>query len=115
MVLPLALQPPPSYLEPDVLRANEILSRGYCVARNILDTPQADLHQIHYHRERVQSELVPLLDAILESTSDAATRSWCYAVTTTVADLFNQLTEHEALASHRFVTPHVFPESRDGY
>lgn len=114
MVLPLVLPPPPPHLEPDVLHANEILSRGYHVARRILDLTQPDLHQVHYHQERVRSELVPLIDAILESTSDAATRSWCFAVTVTVADLFNQLTEHKAFALHKFIILHTSPGNYDG-
>ena len=105
MVLPPVLPPPPPHLEPDVLRANEILAKGYHVARNVLNMSQPDLHQLHYHRERIQSELVPLLDVVLESTSDAATCSWCHVVTATMADLFNQLTEHEAWAQQRFEIP----------
>jgi hypothetical protein len=102
MVLPPVLPPPPPLLGSDVLRANEILTEGYHAAQNVLAVAQPDLHRVHYHQERIWSELVPLLDVILESTSDAATRSWCSAVTIVVADLFNQLTEHEALARHRF-------------
>ena len=72
------------------------------MARNVLNISQPDLGQIHYHQERIRSELVPLLDILLESTSDPATRSWCYVATPTIADLFNQLTKHEAWAQHRF-------------
>ena len=101
MVLPPALPSPPPHLSPDAFRVNEILAKGYNVARNILSLAQPDLHRVRYHRERISSELVPLLDALLEGTSDAATHSWCYMVTVTVADLFNQLAEREALAQHR--------------
>ena len=107
MALPPFLPSPPLHLEPDVLRVNEILAKGYHAARTILDLPHADIHRVNYHRERIRSELIPLLDAVVESTSDAATCSWCHTVTVTVADLFNQLTEREALAQHRFEISHV--------
>jgi hypothetical protein len=91
-----------------VLRANEILAKGYHMARNILQITQPDLHQVHYHRERILSELIPLLDLVLQTASDAATCSWCHAVTVIIADLFNQLTEREASAQHRCVISHAF-------
>ena len=102
MVLPLILPPLPLHPKHDVLHVNEILTKGYHVARCILDLVQLDLHQIHYHKKHIWSEFVPLLDIILESTSDMATHSWCHAVTMTFAHLFHQLTECEALAKHRF-------------
>lgn len=110
MVLSPLLPPPPPHLEPDVLRLNEILSKGYHVAKSVLDIAQPDLHRVHYHQERIWSEFIPLLDAVLESSSDAATRSWCCAVTVAVADLFNQLAEREASAQHRFTILHVSPD-----
>ena len=106
--------PPPPHPEPDVVRANEILVKGYCAAQNVLTLTQLDLHQVHYHQDRVWSELIPLLDVISESTSDAATRSWCHTVTITIANLFNELVRRESLAQQRFVTLPIFPDSSDG-
>ena len=63
------------------------------MARDVVNLSQPDLHQVHYHQECVRSELIPLLDAIFKSTSDVATRSWCYQVTETITDLFNHLTQ----------------------
>jgi len=104
MVLPLMLPPSPS-LDPDVAHANEILVNGYRAARGVLDLVQPDINQVRYHQERIRLELVPLLDAISESTSDAATRSWCFTVTEMAAHLFNQLTQREASIQHRFTVP----------
>ena len=98
MALPSTLPLPPSHLEPDIFHANEILVKGYHAARNVLNLEQVDLHQIHFHQERIWSELLPLLDTLLESTSDPAMCSWCYVTTATIADLFGQLTKHEASA-----------------
>jgi hypothetical protein len=103
MVLPSTLPPPPPHLGPDVIRANELLVNGYRVARDVVNLGQPNLHQVRYHQERVWSELVPLLDAVFESASDTATRSWCYKVTETITDLFNHLTQCEASVLHRFV------------
>ena len=100
MNLPSTLPSPPR-LEPNVAHANNILNNGYHAARNILDLVHPNLNQLHYHREHIWSELIPLLDTILESTSDAATRSWCCRVTETIADLFNRLVECEASAQHK--------------
>lgn len=111
----LSTLPPPPHPEPDVLHANEILVKGYHAASSILGLAQPNLHQVQYYRERVWLELVPLLDAIFESASDPATRSWCCTVTTAVADLFNQLTEHEASAKKRFTIPDVPPNGHDRY
>ena len=113
MILQPVLPPPPPDLEPDVLRANEILMSGYHVAQEVLGLVQPDLHRLRYHRERIWSELVPLLDAVMESASNMATCSWCSTVTIAIADLFNRLTKHEALARHRCVTPYVSPDSYD--
>ena len=113
MVLPPILPPPPPHLEPDVLRVNEILVKGCHVAQEVLGLAQPDLHRLCYHQERIRSELIPLLDAVMESTSDTATCSWCSVVTVTIASLFNRLTEHEALARHRFVNLQVFLDSGD--
>jgi len=114
MVLPSTLPPPPPHLEPDIVHAKEILANGYRAARDVLNLVQPDLNQIHYHQERVWSELVPLLDTIFESTSDAATRSWCCRVTEAIAYLFNQLIQCEASAQHRFAFPSASPDSRNG-
>ena len=94
--------PPPPHPEPNVLRANEIIMEGYHAAQNVLEITEPDLQRVRYHRERILSEVIPLLDVVLESTSDAATQSWCGMVTVAVADLYNQLAESEAVAQHRF-------------
>ena len=112
MVLPFTLPALPPHPKPDVLHANKILVKGYCTARSILDLVRPDFHQVRYHQERVWLELVPLLDAIRESTLDPATRSWCYVVTATFANLFNQLTEHGALTRHGFVILNATLKSR---
>ena len=98
MALPSVLPPPLPHLEPDILCANEILVKGCCAAQRILDLVQVDLHQVHFHQERIWSELVPLLDVMLESTSGSTMRSWCYVAATTFADLFDELTKCEASA-----------------
>ena len=113
MDLPSVLPPPP-HLEPDVVHANRILANGYHAARGVLNLVHPNLDQIRYHQERVWSELIPLLDAILESTSDAATHSWCCRVTEAIADLFNQLTQHEVSAQHRFEILTASPDGYDG-
>jgi len=112
MVLPLTLPPLPPSLDPDILHANEILVNGYHAAWGVLNLMQPDINQVRYHLECVRSELVLLLNAISESTSDAATRSWCCMVTETVAYLFNQLTQHEASVQHRS-SPWRSPETYD--
>jgi len=101
MDLPSVLPPPP-HLDPDIARANRILANAYHAARSILSLAQPDINQVRYHQERVWTELVPLLDVILESTSDTAMRSWCCGVTKIIANLFNQLTQCEASAHRRF-------------
>ena len=103
MVLSPTLPLPPPHAELDVIRVNEILTRGYSAARDVVNLGQPDLHQVHHHQERVRSELVPLLNAVFESTSDAATRSWCFTVAEAITDLFNRLMQCEASARHRFV------------
>ena len=113
MDLPSVLPPPPR-LKPDIVHMNRILTNGYHAARGVLNLMYPNLDQIRYHQERVWSELVPLLDAILESASDAATRSWCCGITKTVADLFNRLTQCEASAQHRFEARSVSLDSRNG-
>src|SRR5882757_5454282 len=117
MVLPSTLPPPPGppHLEPDVLHAYEILAKGYCAARGLLDLAQPNLHRVRYHQERIWSELVPLLDVILESTSMVATRSWCHTVTVTIAELFNRLAHCETLAQCRFVILSISPSSHMGH
>lgn len=65
--------------------------KGYHAARNVLNLEQVDVHQIHFHQDRIWSELLPLLDTLLESTSDPAMRSWCYIATATIADLFSRI------------------------
>jgi len=102
MILPSTLPPLPPSLDPDVVHANEILVNGYHAAQDVLDLAQPDINQVRYHQERTRSELVPLLEAIYEGTSDTATRSWCYAVTETLAYLFNELTQREASVRARF-------------
>ena len=114
MDLPLTLPPPPPCLEPDVVHANEILVNAYHAARGVTSLVHPDPNQVRYHQERIWSELVPLLGAIFESTSDADTRSWCCGVTETIAELFNRLTQCEALAQGRFVVPSVSPDGRNG-
>ena len=109
MVLPSALPSPPPRLESDVVHAGEILASGYYTARRVVDLAQPDLHQVRYHQERVRSELIPLLDAIFGSTSDAATRCWCLAVTATFTDLFNCLAQHETSTQRWFVALCVSP------
>ena len=106
MDLPSALPPPP-HLDPDVVRANRILENGYRAAWDTLKIVNPDINQIRYHQERVWSELVPLLDAVSESTSDAAMRSWCCRVTEMIADLFNQLTQREVSSQHRSTVPSI--------
>jgi len=101
MTLP-SILPSPPHLDPDVARANRILANAYHAAQRVLNLAHPDINQVRYHQERIWTELVPLLDAILESTSDTAMRSWCCEVTETIANLFNQLTQCEALAQHRF-------------
>jgi hypothetical protein len=64
---------------------------GYGAALNMLKITQPDLHQVRYHRERIWSELIPLLDVVLVSTSNAATRSWCHATAITIADYSTNL------------------------
>ena len=103
MVLPSALPPPPPRLESNAFRVSEILANGYRAAMDIVNLDQPDLHRVHYHRERVSSEFVPLLDAVFESTSDTATHSWCLRVTETLTDLFNCLVQCEAAAQHWYV------------
>ena len=103
MALPSTLPPPPPYQEPDILHANEILVKGYCAAQNVLGLVHVDLRQVHFHQERIWSEFLPLIDAVLESTSGSAMRSWCYTTTTIMAELFDQLTKCETLARERFV------------
>jgi len=95
MVLPSILPPPPHLHEPDVLQAHTILQNGYIAARDVVNLGRPDVHQVHYHQERVQSELVPLLDAIATSTSNAAIVSWCCAVAASFADLYNCLAQCE--------------------
>ena len=114
MVLPSTLPPPPLHLGPDIIHAKEILASGYHAARDVLNLVQPDLNQVRYHQDRVWSELVPLLDAVFESTSDTATRSWCCSVAETIAHLFNHLTQCEASTQHRFVVPSAPPDSRNG-
>ena len=75
MILPSALPLLSPHPEPDVVHANEILVTGYRAAWNVLGLAQPDLHQIRYQQERVWSDFIPLLDAILDSTSDTATHS----------------------------------------
>lgn len=106
MALPSSLPPSPDLHEPDVLRARTILQNGYLAARDVADLEQPDLHQVHYHQERVLSDLVPLLDAISTSVSDAATLSWCYATTTSFVNLYARLTQREKSAKHRFDLMH---------
>ena len=114
MALPPVLPPPPPYTEPNVLHTNKLLVEGYNAALGVLAITQPDLHQVRYHREQIWSELVPLLDVVLKSTSDAATCSWCHATTITIADLFNRLTESEAVAQHRSAITHAFIDSHNG-
>jgi hypothetical protein len=102
MALPPDLPPPPPHPEPNVLRANEIITEGYHAARNILAITKPDLQCVRHHREHILSEVIPLLDIVSGSTSDAATHAWCGTVTIAVADLFNQLAESEAEAQHMF-------------
>lgn len=108
MALPPDLPPLPPHPKPDVLRADEIISEGYHAARNVLAIAEPDLQRVRYHQERISSEVIPLLDVVPESTSDAATHSWCGTVAATVADLFNQLTESKAVAQHRFTIPCLY-------
>ena len=94
--------PPPGRPEPDVLRAHSILESGYLAAQDVANLGQPDLHQTRYHQERVSSELVPLLDAIAASTSDAVLLAWCYASTTSFVNLYKRLTQCEISARRRF-------------
>lgn len=101
MLLPSNLPQPPPHVGPDIIHANEILAKGYEAAKNVLGLVQPDVHQARYHRERVSSEFIPLLDAMLNSVSDTGAQSWCYAITTIIATLFNQLIERETSAQNR--------------
>lgn len=98
MNLPFVLPPLPHLHEPDVLRAHTILQNGYTAARGVVNLGQPDVHQVHYHQGHVQSELVPLLDAIVTSTSDPAVVSWCCVATASFADLYNCLMQCETSA-----------------
>ena len=100
MALPSALPPPPHPLEADVLQAHSVLQNGYVAAQAVVNLGCPDIHQVNYHRERVQSELVPLLDAISASTSDSAMVSWCFATATSFADLYNCLTQRGTFARY---------------
>ena len=102
MDLPSTLPPPPDLLKPDVLQAHAILQSGYFTARDVLNLAQLDLHQICYHRERVLSELAPLLDAISASTSDTIILSWCYTTTMSFINLYRCLMQCESSMKHRF-------------
>ena len=95
MILSSTLPPPPRLHEPDVLHALAILQNGYTAAQDVVNLGRPDPHQAHFHQERVQSELIPLLDAIVTSTSDSATISWCCAAAASFADLYNWLTRCE--------------------
>jgi len=102
MVLLSALPPPPHPLEPDVLQAHAVLHNGYLAARDVANLERPDLHQVRYHQEHVLSELVPLLDAISASTSDAAMLSWCYTATASFVKVYASLIQREESTQHRF-------------
>lgn len=102
MALLSTLPPPPGLLEPDLLQAHAILRNGYVAAQAVANLEQPDLHQVHYHQERVLSELVPLLDEISASASDTATLSWCYTTTASFVNVYNSLTRSEKSAQRRF-------------
>jgi hypothetical protein len=95
MALPSTLPPPPPLHEAEILQAYTILQNGYTAARDVANLGRLDVHRVHYHQERVRSELIPLLDAIATSTSNSAMISWCYAATASFADLHNHLTQCE--------------------
>jgi hypothetical protein len=115
MDLPSSLPPLPAHLSLDLIRTSEILTNGYHAAKNTLASARPHLQQNRYHQERILSELIPLLDALLESTSDAVTRSWCFSATITLVDLFKRLTECEALEKDRFTLLNVCIDSCDEY
>jgi len=114
MDLPSALPPPPDTSDPNVLQAFAIVQNGYLAAHGVLNLGRPDPQQLRYHQGRVTSELIPLLDAISTSTPDPAIIPWSYVTAKSLADLYNCLSQREAVAQHRFdsrITVEMYTDS----